>query len=94
MVGDGDRDIADRDAVLARKLDLFRRSGLTQKLCNAPSRLLLIEADEVTAAEVIDEAWQSDRFDDEQQHVAFPAFHHPPQRCASLPSGKWGFVFV
>ena len=94
MLGDGDRDIADRDAVLAGKLDFFWRSGRAQKLCNASSRLLLLEADEVAAAEVIDEARQPDRFDDEQQHVAFPALHHPPQRRTSLPSGKRGFVFV
>ena len=94
MLGDGDGDIADRDAVLARKRDFFGRSGLAQKLCNASSRLLLLEADEVAAAEVIDEARQPDRFDDEQQHVAFPALHHPPQRRTSLPGGKRGFVFV
>jgi hypothetical protein len=94
MLGDGDGDIADRDSILAGKLDLSRRSRRAQELCNAPPRFLLLEADEVATAEVIDEARQADRSDDEQQHVAFLAFHHPPQRRASFPGGKRSFVFV
>ena len=43
MLGDGDGDIADRDAVLAGKRDFLGRSGPPQKLRNASSRLRLLE---------------------------------------------------
>jgi hypothetical protein len=94
MLRDCDGDVADRDSVLARKCDFFWWSGTAQKLSNLPSRLLLLEADEVAATEVIDEARQPDRFDHEQQHAALLTLHHPPQRRPSLPSGKRGLVFV